>query len=884
MAEMMKTLVLISCIGTLLSGVLILFRPVTKRIFSSAWHYYIWLAVLITMLLPFKFNTPPPYSVTSVTEAHIAIQDNMAKPTEAETVAVENDAAVTADTTPVFENETNAFAKADFTYFFYIWIIGFAVIFFAKIISYIAFLLKIRFKSQLISCPEIKAYAKRSVMTRVSDDICSPLMVGIFKPVLLLPNALLTEEQLHYILKHETTHLKRYDILYKWFLSLVKSIHWFNPAIYIISRYINLDCEISCDMAVVKNLNEIQTDGYVSTILSLLSDKNKKQIPLSTGMTGNKKILKKRFISIKKNAKIGKAAKILSLVLAFSIIVGVIYASGMINGKINTDNDLLLDIHTDARQGKEFNFLIIGVDETEKADTILVFNFNGKVLTGMVVPRNIAISEYGGAKTISQLLYEENGDQKVIDVLKGTLGVPIHYYAKVRIDAIADVVDYVGGIEFDVPYNMAYDDPAQDLYIDLKEGKQVLDGKQVEHLLRFRDRRHPNYDEVRTMTWHSVIKQFLNQAVIENKINNLTDLYKIAAKNIKTNYPLNALIEDFNYLKNINRNNIVIENIRGRNVALDGYFVFHINYVESKPILDVFNSVSEGKNLISTIQYANNTMGFSIKLPERWKGKYEVIQFDNQVAFLHKDIFLKYGKGAGNLFRITKITPPTEENLKEIGEPNEYLYWGKHFAYVWSYASDVQYPIWDDGDAEDAELSSDYKDMLMDLNFIKDSFAIIENQQKGEVATDTKKTSYNLGSDKALIASNGKNIESESSIASDEKNIEIKSSIVSDEEYSGFTHLEIENMNSEKMQGELDKRGLTKATSNAGDLSSNYIVGEYSYKDSLKGTLENITRKNIARITQILIEIVCRLMSYYYSALLQPLRLCWLSKIMQKVF
>ena len=836
MLAMMKTLILISCIGTLFAGFLILFRPVTKRIFSSNWHYYMWLAVLITMLLPFKFTAPTPRPAVSVDVEHIFTQDDGAIATEAEGVAAENDVAVIEGTIPVFENETNTFVKADFTYFFYIWVIGFAVILFVKIISYIAFLLKIRSKSQLISCPEIKNYTKRTVITRVSDDICSPLMVGIFKPVLLLPNASLTDEQLHYILEHETTHLKRYDILYKWFLSLVKAIHWFNPVIYIISRYINLDCEISCDMAVLKNLDTTQTDGYVSTILSLLSAKNKTQIPLTTGMTGNKKILKKRFISIKKNAKIGKAAKIVSFVLAFSIIVGAIYVSGLINGRISSHNDMLLDIKTDERQGNSFNFLMIGVDESEKADTILGFNFDGKTLTCMVVPRNIAISEYGGTKTISQLLGEENGDQKVVDVLKGTLGIPIHYYAKVRMDVIADVVDYVGGIEFDVPYNMVYDDPAQDLHIDLKEGKQVLNGKQVEHLLRFRDRIHPNGDEVRVMTWHSVIKQFLDQAVIGNKIGNLPDLYKIATKNIKTNYPLDALTKDFNHLKNINRNNIVIENIRGRNVALDGYFVFHINYVESEPILEVFNSVSEGTNLISAITYTNDIMGFEIKVPEQWKGKYEVIQFDNQVAFLHKDIFLKYGKGAGALFRISKIEPPTEEKLKEIGEPSEYLYWGKHFAYVWSVASDVQYPIWDDSDEEDAELASDYKDMMTDLNFIKESFNLIVNQQKAAADTNTKKTSYNSRSEKTSDVSN-------------EKNIKIKSSIVSDEEYSGFAHLEIENINSEELQNELNKQGVTKVTSNSGDLSSNYIVGEYSYKNNLKDTLENITSDNNGNIS-----------------------------------
>ena len=72
-------------------------------------------------------------------------------------------------------------------------------------------------------------------------------MTGVFKPTLLLPETALDEEQLNNVLAHEMIHFIRIDILLKWFVCIVKSIHWFNPAVYYISRQAYIECENSCD-------------------------------------------------------------------------------------------------------------------------------------------------------------------------------------------------------------------------------------------------------------------------------------------------------------------------------------------------------------------------------------------------------------------------------------------------------------------------------------------------------------------------------------------------------------------------------------------------------------------------------------------------------------
>ena len=58
LVEVFKALLLTSVIGTVLVAVLMLLRPVTKKFFSAGWHYYMWLAVLLVMVLPVKFDLP----------------------------------------------------------------------------------------------------------------------------------------------------------------------------------------------------------------------------------------------------------------------------------------------------------------------------------------------------------------------------------------------------------------------------------------------------------------------------------------------------------------------------------------------------------------------------------------------------------------------------------------------------------------------------------------------------------------------------------------------------------------------------------------------------------------------------------------------------------
>ncbi len=278
MIDIFKAFLLTSAIGTVLAIILTLFKPITRKLFSGSWHYYIWLVVLLVMIFPIKLTLPQANEVPPKAEI---VNTHLEKSEEAQAPITNTPLTIVENTQPIQTEQStqpkaaSAIEKAisymnGFSIVFsYIWIIGAVLLLFFRLFNYFIFILRLHKYTEVISCPEVAEYTNRKITTRVSEKISSPLIIGVFRPTLLLPKTSLTQEQLHNILSHEITHLKRNDIIYKWFVSFVKCFCWYNPAVYLISRQINIDCEISCDLAVVEKMNDTEKKSYIETILAL---------------------------------------------------------------------------------------------------------------------------------------------------------------------------------------------------------------------------------------------------------------------------------------------------------------------------------------------------------------------------------------------------------------------------------------------------------------------------------------------------------------------------------------------------------------------------------------------------------------------------------------
>lgn len=313
------SLLLTSAVGAAAALLLMALRPVTRRHFSSGWHYYLWLVVLVAMMLPLRL--PLPAHVQPV--ASHAVEQVIVLP-QAETrvpLRVEHAAETPQETT------TDWLAMAS-----HVWLTGATLLFAGKLLRYALFWRRVHRNTRPCACPQTAAFTRRSVRVRTGAAVGSPQLVGLFRPTLLLPETSLSAEQMAHVLSHEMTHLKRYDLLYKWFAFLVKCVHWFNPVVYLVNRQIRLDGEISCDQAVVREMDAPARERYIHTILALLSGETACGDTFATEMVGNLRFLKRRFRMIQNKPKISKKARWASVGAAVVLAAVSLLVSGVLGG------------------------------------------------------------------------------------------------------------------------------------------------------------------------------------------------------------------------------------------------------------------------------------------------------------------------------------------------------------------------------------------------------------------------------------------------------------------------------------------------------------------------------------------------------------------------
>ena len=129
---------------------------------------------------------------------------------------------------------------------------------------------------------------KRGLSVKQSDRVTIPLTYGIFHPVIILPKTLdyTDEEKLFYILEHEYTHVKSFDVLLKYVLAICVSIHWFNPSVWMMYMLANRDIEMSCDENVVRKFGLNTKTSYAKALVNLEETKNV-LVPLSSNFNRN---------------------------------------------------------------------------------------------------------------------------------------------------------------------------------------------------------------------------------------------------------------------------------------------------------------------------------------------------------------------------------------------------------------------------------------------------------------------------------------------------------------------------------------------------------------------------------------------------------------------
>ena len=345
----METLLTLSLSGSALALLLLLLRRVFVRQMPSTVYYYAWLLVLLRFALPLPGLVPAlsPSSQPEPTPAAVSAPLPRAGAEEffpgapnpvfipASGMALPADAAWdTAPTPTAVPVQTAAPARPAFDWrapslWLTVWAVGAGLCLAAPVGSYVLFTAGLRRTLRRPDAFVRSVYASlpgRKPALYVSRRLSSPLMYSVFFPKIVLPEREYGEELLVNILRHELTHYRRFDTLYKWLAAAVLSAHWFNPLAWLIRREINRACELSCDEMLLRSMTRAEKQSYGSTLLTMAATSALPAGVVATTFSTEKKNLKERLEQIMHYKKSG--ARLVAALLTVALLAGCGVAAG----------------------------------------------------------------------------------------------------------------------------------------------------------------------------------------------------------------------------------------------------------------------------------------------------------------------------------------------------------------------------------------------------------------------------------------------------------------------------------------------------------------------------------------------------------------------------
>ena len=152
--------------------------------------------------------------------------------------------------------------------------------------------------------------------------VSSPMLVGLVKPRILLPEGMAGDEGLSLVLRHELTHYRRHDLLLRVLMLLARAMHWFNPAVYICEHMAVHYGELSCDEQAVRGVGREGRAAYGQVILAALRRGERAPSALTTSFGADKRLLKKRLVAMMDTQLKRRGALAAVLALGLSAVLG----------------------------------------------------------------------------------------------------------------------------------------------------------------------------------------------------------------------------------------------------------------------------------------------------------------------------------------------------------------------------------------------------------------------------------------------------------------------------------------------------------------------------------------------------------------------------------
>jgi len=300
-------------------------NPLFAKFCSEKVRYYAWLIILIGLIIPIRpvwSNALIRVDLPSVA-AHPVLAIENGQVENAMPVVFLPPSAQYAPPAAVASDTSLAWWQVAFA----IWLAGLIIFIGFHLINHYYFTNGMKRWSKNITDERAKVLleklkAEMGVSRHISllecEGIGSPMMLGFVKPMIVLPSVDLAQDELRFILKHELVHYKRGDLFFKSLVLLATAMHWFNPAVYMAARAINVLGELSCDAEVVQSADDDTRIQYSETLIGVVRYQSRFKTVLSTNFYGGKKGMENRITSIMTTNK--KKATFGSIVGAFALV------------------------------------------------------------------------------------------------------------------------------------------------------------------------------------------------------------------------------------------------------------------------------------------------------------------------------------------------------------------------------------------------------------------------------------------------------------------------------------------------------------------------------------------------------------------------------------
>lgn len=287
------------------------------------------------------------------------------------------------------------------------------------------------------------------------------------------------------------------------------------------------------------------------------------------------------------------------LIFAIYFIIGTIKNGGGKSGIVAT---AMGQTQEEIKNLKPISALIMGSSQN-MTDTIMIMKYNPQTQKAFLVsiPRDTFVGNNKATAKASQKinsLYRGQFPEKALDAVNKITGLNLEYYVVVDTDALKALVDAIGGVYFDVPIDMHYTDKKQNLYIDLKQGYQLLDGDKAEQVVRFRHNQdgssysaaYGDNDIGRMKTQRNFLKAVMKQTLVPSNIIHLGKILEIAQTYIKTNIPMEVLKQYIAPAVSFDTENLETGSLPGNPEKCNGVWLYVANKNKTQKYLTKMNN------------------------------------------------------------------------------------------------------------------------------------------------------------------------------------------------------------------------------------------------------------------------------------------------------